>query len=246
VKLLLLAGTGEAVALAAALAEAGVPTVARLAGATRAPKTLAVPMEIGGWGGAAPFRTWLSAEGIDGVIDATHPFAARISARTAEVCRAENMPYLQVLRPPWMPQTGDTWVEVATEEDVGMHIPKGATVFLATGRQTLERFVGLTERRLICRQIDPPEHPFPFPNGAYLVGRPPFSVEDERALFQRLGVDWLVVKNAGGAASATKLTAARELGLPVAMIARPPQPDAERVETVEAAMDWVRARWTNG
>ena len=118
-------------------------------------------------------------------------------------------------------------------------------MFLATGRQTLERLSGLEGRRVICRQIDPPEGPFPFPNGRYLVGRPPFSVADETKLFEELGVDWLVVKNAGGSLSRTKLDAARALGIDVAMIARPPQPDALRVETVAAAMAWVRT-WMSG
>ena len=94
---------------------------------------------------------------------------------------------------------------------------------------------------MICRQIDPPTEPFPFAGGRYLVGRPPFSVEDELALFQDLGVDFLVVKNAGGTPSRTKLTAARQLGLPVLMIARPPQGDWPVVETVEGALAWVNA-----
>jgi precorrin-6A/cobalt-precorrin-6A reductase len=113
-------------------------------------------------------------------------------------------------------------------------------VFLATGRQGLARFVNLTGRHLICRVIDPPKAAFPLSNGEFLVGRPPFPPEAERALFESLGVDWLVVKNAGGQASKSKLEAARMLGLPVAMITRPPQPDALRVTTVAAAMDWVR------
>ena len=97
----------------------------------------------------------------------------------------------------------------------------------------------LSARRLICRQIDPPDRKFPFENGKFLVGRPPFSVQHEVDLFTKLKVDWLVVKNAGGAASATKLIAARQMGLRVAMINRPEPPDAPRVETVEQALDWV-------
>ena len=124
-------------------------------------------------------------------------------------------------------------------------IAPGSTVFLATGRQTLEAFAGLSRCRLICRQIDPPDGPFPFPNGEFLVGRPPFSEADEVALFERLGVDWLVVKNAGGTPSRTKLDAARVLGIKVAMIARPPRPDAAIVETEAEAMAWVRDLWTS-
>lgn len=240
--ILLLAGTGDARRVAVSLAERGVPLLASLAGATRQPETLPVPCRVGGFGGQAAFEAFLGEENITAVLDATHPFAHRITERTARVCAARGLPYLQLLRPPWRPGPGDRWVEIDREEDATRHIPEGAVVFLATGRQTLARFAGLAGRRLICRRIDPPEEPFPFAGGEYLVGRPPFSVADEVALFRRLAVDWLVVKNSGGAASATKLVAARELGLPVLMIRRPPRPAAPMVETVAAAVDWAVAQ----
>lgn len=240
-RLLLLAGTGEAQQLARALVAAGVDAVASLAGATRAPRPTGLPTRHGGFGGEAGFRAFLAAGGITAVLDATHPFAHRISHRTARICAEESIPYCQFLRPAWTPGPGDRWARVAREEDVAALVPEGAMVFLATGRQTLERFANLTHARLICRQIDPPEGPFPYPNGAFLVGRPPFSVEEETALFQRLGVDWLVVKNAGGEAPRSKLVAARDLGVAVAMIDRPPQPDAPKVASVAEALDWVAA-----
>ncbi len=237
--LLLLAGSGEARQIAAGLA--GRDVIASLAGATRAPADLPVPMRVGGFGGEAGFRAFLAEAGITAVLDATHPYANRISARTAAVCAALGVPYLQYLRPGWHPEQGDQWTEIAREDDAAAHIPPDATVFLGTGRQTLDRFANLVGRHVICRQIDPPDGPFPFAGGEFLVGRPPFSVEDEVALFSRLGVDWLVVKNAGGVASRTKLTAARQLGIPVLMIARPPLGDWRRVESVAAALDWARS-----
>ena len=150
------------------------------------------------------------------------------------------MPYLQYLRPPWVAEPGDNWTSVTREEDVARHVPQRATVFLATGRQSLPGLANLAGRHLICRRIDPPRAPFPYPNGEYLLGRAPFSVADEVALFRKLGVDVLVTKNAGGTGSAPKLHAARELGLPVVMIKRPPPLDAPRVDSVNAALDWVR------
>lgn len=237
--LLLLAGTAEAQQVAQILASEGRVAIASLAGATRAPRAMGLPTRLGGFGGEAGFARYLEESGITAVLDATHPFAAHISDRTARVCAAKGLAYCQVLRPEWTPQTGDRWTMIAAEEEAAAHIPEGATVFLATGRQGLARFANLTGRHLICRVIDPPEAAFPLANGEFLVGRPPFSPEAERALFESLGVDWLVVKNAGGQASKSKLDAARTLGLPVAMITRPPQPDALRVTTVAAAMDWV-------
>lgn len=237
--LLLLAGTGEAVRIAGACHVKGIATIASLAGATRKPKALNVPTRHGGFGGDTGFQTFLRAEQITAVMDATHPYAHRISQRTARICAQHAIPYCQFLRPPWQPEAEDRWTELASEAEAADHIAPGSRVFLATGRQTLDKFAGLSECHLICRQIDPPDGPFPFPNGRFLVGRPPFSVEDEAELFAKLGIDWLVVKNAGGAASFTKLIAARLLGLRVAMIARPEQPVGVKVESVEAAIDWI-------
>lgn len=238
--LLLLAGTGEARAIANALVAEAIPAVASLAGATRQPAELAVPTRIGGYGDAAGFREYLRAAGISAVLDATHPFADRMSQRSCAVATELGLPYAQFLRRAWQPVPGDNWLMLGSEREAAGHIPPGATVFLATGRQTLENYANLQGRRMICRVIDPPERPFPFPGGEYRVGRPPFSVEDEVALFRELGVDWLVVKNAGGEASRSKLDAARQLGIPVAMIRRPPQPGGTKLETVAEALDWVR------
>nr|WP_226780786.1 cobalt-precorrin-6A reductase [Oceaniglobus trochenteri] len=241
-RLLLLAGTTDARRIAEGLRDApGLKVIASLAGATRAPRPMGVDTRIGGFGGRAGFVGFLEREGIGAVLDATHPFADAISHRTHEVCAAHGLPCLQVLRPPWVAQPGDCWVDLAREEEAAEHVPHGARVFLATGRQTLERFANLSRCDLTCRQIDPPEAPFPFANGRFLVGRPPFSVQDEVALFRELKIDWLIVKNAGGDASRSKLDAARELGLPVGMIRRPPQPGGARVETVAQALDWARA-----
>jgi len=200
-----------------------------------------VPTRIGGFGGAEGFTRFLHSRKISAVLDATHPFAARISHRSAELCAAAQVPYCLFVRPPWSAAPGDRWTHIATEAEAARHIPLGATVFLATGRQTLHRFEALTSCYLICRQIDPPEAPFPWENGEYLIGTPPFSVSEEVKLFQNRKVDWLVVKNAGGAASQSKLIAARKLGLRVAMIDRPPLPQARQVSTQEDAIAWARA-----
>ena len=240
--LLLLAGTAEAKRIARGLSARGRSAVASLAGATRAPHPTGLPTRIGGFGGEAGFRRYVNEAGISAVVDATHPFAQRISLRTARLCDEMGLPYLQILRPAWTPEPGDDWVMLDHEEDAAGHIPQGATVFLATGRQTLPRFANLSRgRRLICRQIDPPDAPFPFPDGDFLIGRPPFSVEDEIDTFTRHKVDWLIVKNAGGETPRSKLIAARRLGIRVIMLNRPPQPDAPRVETVEQALAWVEA-----
>lgn len=237
--ILLLGGTEEGRDIAEGLARLGRPAIASLAGATRAPRETALVTRVGGFGGAAGFECFLDAAGITAVIDATHPFASRISERTAAICAARGLPYLLVLRPPWQPGPGDRWTEAADETEAAARVPAGATVFLGTGPGRLERFAGLAGRRVICRRIDPPDAPFPFEGGEFLIDRPPFTVAGEEALFRDLGVDWLVAKNAGGRGGAAKLAAARRLGLPVMMIRRPAPPDAPRVETADAALDWA-------
>ncbi|MEM7470200.1 MAG: cobalt-precorrin-6A reductase [Pseudomonadota bacterium] len=238
-RILLLAGTGEATRLAHELVAKGHDVMASLAGATRAPKPLPCETRIGGFGGEKGFLDVLKAFEPDLVLDATHPFAHRISRRTIEICRAQVTPYLQLLRPKWEADIAKGIQEVVDVDHARSVIEPGSRVFLATGRQTLQAFAGFEDCTLICRQIDEPDGVFPFPNGKYLIGRPPFSVADEVALFKEEQIDWLVVKNAGGAASYSKIDAAVEMGIPVLMLARPQMPQAERVETVEEALVWV-------
>lgn len=240
--LLLLAGTGEARRIAEGLAARGIDAVASLAGATRSPAALPIPTRIGGFGGEEGFRAFLREARIGAILDATHPFAARITARSARVAAEMGLPVLCLDRPEWRPGPGDRWTTIASEEAAAAHLPPGATVFLATGRQTIDRFANLGDRRVYCRQIDPPEAPCPLKNGDYILGKPPFSVADEVTLFRALGIDALVVKNAGGALSRAKLDAARALGLPVLMIARPGLPDVPTVPDVAGALDWAWMR----
>lgn len=239
-KLLLLGGTFEARALADRLA--GHPRIAAtlsLAGATRVPMQTALPTRIGGFGGDDGFVSWLDTHRPDAILDATHPFAARISARTHRIAAARGLPHLQILRPPWRPQPGDDWTEIAQEEELAHHLDVADRVFLATGRQSLDRFSRLQVDHMWCRQIDPPDRPFPLPRGEFIIGRPPFSVVDEFDLFARLRITALVVKNAGGEAPRAKLIAARQLGIPVYLIARPAPSGAPSVETVDQAMAWL-------
>lgn len=239
--LLILSGTGEGREIASMLHQSGVPLIASLAGATRAPRAQHVPTRQGGFGGAAGFQTFLQDCEITAVLDATHPFASTITERSARICAALNIPYCLFARPAWAPTKHDNWTMLKHEGEAVQYIKPASTVFLATGRKTLVRFENLSSCRLICRQIDPPDGPFPFPNGEFLIGRPPFSVEDEVALFKSFGIDWLIVKNAGGDASFSKLEAARALGLNVGMIERPPMPNVHTVSAVNGAINWGKS-----
>jgi len=239
--LLVLAGTSDARQLLEGLQ--GVDVVASLAGVTRNPVDLPATTRKGGFGGVNGFRNYLIEHGIKGVVDATHPFAAKMTRTAANVCSELNIPHIILQRPEWMADVDDRWHFVDTVAHTANYIPKGATVFLGTGRQTLHEFSCLEGRKLLARVIDPPKAPV-LANfaGEFLIGTPPFSIEQEVALFREKNIEWLVVKNAGGAKSRSKLDAARILSLPVVMINRPKLPDAQVVGTVDAALDWVRAQ----
>ncbi len=236
---LLLAGSGEGRRMCGFCADHGIPTLASLAGATRDPKELAVPVRVGGFGGGAEFVSFVKDQGITRILDMTHPFAAAISQRTAQIAAQNGWRYLRYERPTWRAGAQDHWISIAKEEDAAQHVAEQDTVFLATGRQTLDRFAPISHARLICRQIDPPSGPFPFPNGHFQVGRPPFSIEQEVDLFTQLGVTVLVTKNAGGTASRSKLDAARQMNLPVLMLQRPQGVPGPVTDDLERVKRWL-------
>ena len=239
-KLLLLAGTAEARALAQRIAgDTRVEGLASLAGATRAPAPYALPLRTGGFGGRSGLEEYLYTNTFEAIIDASHPFARVMPYRAQAICARLGLPYLRLLRPGWQQAPGDRWIGVEDEVAAADVITPGARVFLATGRRSLPRFARLAEgRHLIARVIDPPGTPFPYPKGEWLQARPPFTPAAEMRRFRDLGVDVLVAKNAGGPTDA-KLAAARDLDLPVVLLRRPAPPPGERVETVDAAMAWL-------
>lgn len=234
--MLILGGTAEAAALARALE--GVEVVTSLAGRTRAPAALPGRVRVGGFGGAQGLAAYLEAEGIDALIDATHPFAARISANAAEAVRLRPTPRLMLVRPEWTPQPGDRWTLVPSIAAAAGAVPEGARAFLAIGRQELAPFAARADAWFLIRSVEPPDGPLP-PHHAVVTGRGPFRVEDEAALLTSHRIRVLVAKNSGG--DDAKLVAARRLGLPVVLVERPAPPPGERVGTVDEAVNWVMA-----
>jgi len=240
-RLLILGGTGEAAALAEAASTAfpDLDVISSLAGRTLTPGTLPGRIRVGGFGGADGIAAYLREERIGFVIDATHPFAATISAHAAEACAATGTPRLLLLRPPWQPQPGDRWEDVADRAEAARLLAATSRrAFLTLGPGDLAAFAGLAEVFFLVRLIQSPAQPPPLVNHDLVVGRPPFSLDEERSLFARHRIDTLVTKQSGGAAEA-KLVAAREAGARVVMIARPEKPAGERVATVAEAMAWL-------
>jgi len=239
VRILILGGTGEARDLAAELVAAGVDVLSSLAGRVRQPRLPDGPVRVGGFGGAEGLAAFLRAEGITAVVDATHPFAGTITAHAARAASQAGVPLLILRRPEW--EADPSWDVVADIRDAAAAVRAwpGESVFLTTGRRDLDVFAADDRHRFLVRTVDPPEGPVP-PHMTLVLDRGPYTVEGESALIRQHGVGLLVTKNSGGPMTAAKLRAARDLGVQVLMVARPPLPPGSAVvTTVAEAVRWV-------
>lgn len=244
-RVLILGGTGEAVSLARLLeSRAEFDVVTSLAGRTRRPAAVPGRVRTGGFGGVEGLTACLTAEHVDVVVDATHPYAATISNHAKLACDAAGVPRVQLWRPPWSPVDGDEWtgvvsLDAAADAVADARLSAGGSVFLSTGARDVQVFSRLREVRFLVRLVDTPRTPLPLSKFELIVDRGPFAIENERALFLEHGVELLVSKNSGGVATCSKLAAARELGVPVIMVDRPdPEPGA-RAETAEEVFLWL-------
>jgi precorrin-6A/cobalt-precorrin-6A reductase len=241
-QVLVLGGTMEASALCAALAEAGVPATLSYMGRVERPKPQPVPVRIGGFGGVPGLADWLRTHRVTHLVDATHPFAARMSAHAVAAAAQTGVPLLALVRPPWEPGPGDRWTRVPDiPAAVAALAGPARRVMLAIGRMHLADFAAQPQHDYLLRLVDPPSEPPPLPRHRVVVDRGPFTVEADRALMVDHATDLVVSKNAGGAGARAKLEAARDLGLPVLMIDRPAVPPRAEVGSVEAVLDWIAA-----
>jgi precorrin-6A/cobalt-precorrin-6A reductase len=241
-RILILGGTTEARGLAARLAGDGrfEPTLS-LAGRTAAPLSQPVPSRVGGFGGREGLETWLRQEQIEAVIDVTHPFAVNISANAVAATGALGIPLGSLKRPAWEPAPGDRWTVVETAEQAAATLGDAPRrVFLTAGRLALPAFAASPQHDYLARTIDPPgDVPLP-PRIRFLNERGPFDAGAEARLLATERIEVLVSKNSGGPATYAKIEAARRLGLPVVMIARPEKPAGHALADVDACILWLK------
>jgi precorrin-6A/cobalt-precorrin-6A reductase len=240
-RVLILGGTAEARLLAEQLAgRSDLEVTLSLAGRTASPARQPVPVRRGGFGGARGLADYLVNERIDALIDATHPYANVISANAVAAAREANVPSVALRRPPWIAVAGDRWIEVSDSgEAVRALGPTPRRVFVALGRQELAPFAQAPQHHYLIRSVDPVDPPLPLPHVTYVIGRGPFSEADDRALMTAHRVDIVVAKNSGGAATYSKIGAARALGIAVVTLRRPQPPEARAVETIDDAVAWL-------
>jgi precorrin-6A/cobalt-precorrin-6A reductase len=242
--ILVLGGTGEARALAAALDGGagghGVRVISTLAGRIANPRLPAGEVRVGGFGGPEGRAAYIREQRIDAVIDATHPFAERMSWSAHSACAQTATALLRLERPPFERDPAVDWREVGSLGEAAALLPgAGRRVFLTTGRQGLAAFASVSDAFFLVRCVDAPDPAALPPDHTVLLDRGPFTLDGELALIDEHALDVLVTKDSGGDMTRAKLAAARERGLPVLVVARPPRPDACSVQTVEEALAWL-------
>lgn len=243
-RVLILGGTTEASALARMLAHETrfAPTLS-FAGRTKAPHAPDIPYRIGGFGGADALARWLVDERVAAIIDATHPYAARISANAVEASRTTGVPLASIVRAAWTRKPGDSWIDVTSAEHAAAATGRvSRRVFLSLGRLELSAFAAAPQHHYLARTIDPVGEMLLPPHVTLISGRGPFTFADEAALLKAHKVEIVVSKNSGGGATYAKIAAARTLGLQVIMIGRPNKPSGVRLADAAAAVVWLEAR----
>ena len=243
-RLLILGGTGEARALADALADRpGLEVTTSLAGRTVAPRRPRGKIRVGGFGGADGLADYIKAAGIDLVVDATHPYAAAISTHAVEACRIAARPLLRFERPAWQPQKGDRWIVVDSLAAAAKAVLEiGRRAFLTIGVKELAAFAQAEKIWFLVRLVEQPNVPIPLRNFELILGRGPFALSGERELMGHHRIDLVIAKNSGGVATYAKIAAAGELGLPVLLLRRPQLPPAETADSMPATVSWIDAR----
>lgn len=237
-RILVLGGTAEGRAIAAAAVDAGFDVVSSLAGRTKQPVVPAGSVRVGGFGGAEGLAQFLRDEEISAVINAIHPFAARMACNALEASERTGVPLLRLLRPSWAARD-DNWVWVSSHAEAAVAAAAdGGAVFLTVGRQhALDYAQALEGHEVVCRVADAGSLPWPT-HWRVLQERGPFTLEGERALMRAHRVAVLVTKDAGGDHTAAKLDAARELGVQVVMLRRP-EGEGDVVSSVDEALAWL-------
>lgn len=240
-KVLLLAGTAEARELSHRLdGLAELEVVVSLAGRTSTVADHGGTVRVGGFDGVDGLVRHLVDEGFDAIVDATHPFAETMSTHAAAAAERLGIPRLRFERPPWRAQAGDRWIEVAGVAEASMALPAldATRVLLTIGGTGLDAFADIGDVQLVVRSIETVDRQR-LPGAVFLQARGPFAVSDELGLLERYDIDTVVTKNSGGDDS--KLVAARELGIHVVMIQRPPCLPGTTVGNLDDALRWLRS-----
>jgi precorrin-6A/cobalt-precorrin-6A reductase len=238
--ILILGGTLEASVLARALADRGATATLSYAGRVDKPRPQPVPVRVGGFGGTAGLQAYLREHAVTHLVDATHPFAATMSAHAVAAARGAGVAHLAFTRPAWTPVAGDRWRHVADLDGAIAALAGPARrVMLALGRMHADAFAAQGQHHYLLRFVDVPAVAPILPHHDIVVDRGPFDVEGDARLMRKHRIDLVVCKNAGGRGAEAKLIAARALGLELIMIDRPALPPRDEAHDLDTVLRWL-------
>ncbi len=240
--ILILGGTSEASEIAELLVKllGHDSVITSLAGSTISPKPLCGIVRNGGFGGVSGLTQYIIEEEVSLVIDATHPFAERISKNAAEACLKNKVPRTCLHRPPWKKKNGDKWHEVKSLAGALETLPyKGKRVFLSLGSRAVNHFSNISDIWFLVRVVDQPILPLDLNDYQIVCKRGPFKVSEEKQLLEDHQIDLMVTRNSGGSGAYAKIVAARELKIPVIIIKRPLSPVSEVVSSINEVYKWL-------
>lgn len=242
-RVLILGGTTEATALAQRLStRADIDAILSFAGRTERPVPPPIPFRIGGFGGVEALCEFLRTERIDAVVDATHPFAIRMSQNAREACARASVPLAMFSRPAWSCQDGDQWICVSNVEAAVRALGDAPRrVFLTHGRLHLAAFAQAPQHTYVVRTIDRPADIKALPKHRLILARGPFAKAEELRLMREEGIEIVVTKNSGGRSTYGKIEAARELNIPVVVIERPRDDSAAALFDIDDVLSWIQA-----
>ena len=242
VNILILVGTGDGLQLAKELAlraESKFNVYIFLDKRFRISSDLKVAGQISSLRNKEFFHRFLIENGIEALIDASHPFDKESTELCKGVSDLADIKFTHFLRPPWTSTIDDNWTSVRTLDEAAKTIPDGSNVFIATGRIGLEKFSKLTSSKFFIRRLGKVKMHCPLDNGKFIYGDPPFSLKDELSLFRSLKIDILVIKNVGGEGSFAKVEAARAMNISVIMIERSQKPWAKGIDIIPGIFKWL-------
>ena len=245
-RLLVLGGTGEAIKFVGRASDrfgGRLSIIVSLAGKTRNPAKFPCEVRRGGFGGVSGLADWIADNGVNFVVDATHPFAVVISENARLACEKKRIQRLVLGSSQWIPHANDRWFHASDAYDAARLVPKlGRRPFLSVGSRDIDCFTGLETMKVVIRLIDEPNEPLPLKNYELVKGRGPFELEAEKCLLKEYEIDVIVAKNSGGSATYAKILAARLATIPVIMIERPPPVVGEYVECIDQVVSWIEQR----
>ena len=174
------------------------------------------------------------AEQADGgvlVVDATHPYAAEVSANIRTACKVSGAEYIRLIRESSPADGGELVAVDSVQEAVEFLKGTEGNILVTTGSKELAKFTelpGFTER-VFARVLSTPEvaaacAQLGFTGKHLICMQGPFREDLNAAMLRQFDAKWMVTKESGKTGGfEEKIRAAQSAGARVVLVGRPPE-----------------------